>query len=212
MLGLWQVSKDLKQLGSALPARRSRSACRCSAREAPTLAVPAALRARAPLSLRLDLHSFQGGVSTMDCGTAASAVPREKVLPSSLPRGAASAGGQFVPRGKDRKRAFLQPRLARDNAIVSQRSDRSHRRAALASGSLDAGQPALQPAERRASPPVPSCPLPSPPVPSRRRGHASASAGNLATAPDLVTSPLRAAPTRPGRAFVLSSLGAGAEF
>lgn len=96
----------------------------------------------------------------MDRGPAASAVPREKVLQPSRPRGAASAGGQFVPRGKDRKRAFLQPRLARDNAFVSGRSDRSHRRAELASGSLDAGQAALQPAEWRASPPVPSGPLP----------------------------------------------------
>lgn len=65
-----------------------------------------------------------------------------------------------MPWGKDRKRAFLQPRLARDNTIVSRRSDRSHRPAALASGSLAAGQPALQPAERRASPPLPSGPLP----------------------------------------------------
>lgn len=154
MLGLWKFSKDLKHLGQL---SLQRAKFERHPRYAPT-----------PCSLRLELCSFQGGVgwggvSTMDRGPAASAVPREKVLQPSLPRGAASAGGQFVPRGKDRKRAFLQPRLARDNAFVSGRSDRSHRRAELASGSLDAGQAALQPAEWRASPPVPSRPLRSPP-------------------------------------------------
>lgn len=126
----------------------------------PREASPVALRAREPYK-RVGLCSLRGWGEhnrLLRCSVCSS---QGKSATSHLcPAGRRAPGGQFVPRGKDRKRAFLQPRLARDNAIVSRRSDRSHRRAALASGSLAAGQPAVQPAERRASPPVLSCPLP----------------------------------------------------
>lgn len=197
MLGLRKVSKDLKHLGSALPARQSCStqasrACSSESQDPPL-----------PENGTVLLPGWGEHNETRCCSVCSSQ--------------GKSATAVSAPWGGERRRTVCATGARTGSARFCSRGWPEIMPLCPGAATAPTAGPHWRRAlwtraSQRCSLPSGARPLPSPPVPSRRRGHASASAGNLATAPDFVTSPLRAAPTRPGRAFVLSSLGAGAEF